>query len=43
MLVVEDERRMAEALAKGLRAEGYVVDLAHDGPGGGGPRGGPVR
>ena len=25
---------MAEAVAKGLRAEGYVVDLAHDGPGG---------
>ncbi len=25
---------MAEAVAKGLRAEGYVVDLAHDGPSG---------
>jgi len=34
VLVVEDERRMAEAVAKGLRAEDYVVDLAHDGPGG---------
>jgi DNA-binding response OmpR family regulator len=34
VLVVEDERRMAEALAKGLRAEGYVADIAHDGPSG---------
>jgi DNA-binding response OmpR family regulator len=31
LLIVEDERRMAAALARGLRAEGFVVDLAADG------------
>jgi two-component system OmpR family response regulator len=31
LLVVDDERRLARALQHGLRAEGYVVDLAHDG------------
>jgi DNA-binding response OmpR family regulator len=31
LLVVEDEERMAELLRRGLRAEGYAVDLAHDG------------
>src|SRR4051794_26300359 len=31
VLVVEDERRLAQALARGLRAEGFAVDLAHDG------------
>ncbi len=31
VLVVEDERRMAEALRRGLQAEGFAVDLAHDG------------
>ncbi|WP_204046403.1 response regulator transcription factor [Acrocarpospora phusangensis] len=31
VLVVEDERRMAAALQRGLRAEGFAVDLAHDG------------
>src|ERR1700752_873553 len=31
VLVVEDERRMAAALSRGLRAEGFAVDLAHDG------------
>jgi DNA-binding response OmpR family regulator len=31
VLVVDDEVRMAEAVARGLRAEGFVVDLAHDG------------
>ena len=34
ILVVEDERRMADALAKGLRAEGLVVDVERDGPAG---------
>ena len=34
MLVVEDEPRMAAALAKGLVAEGFVVDTAVDGPSG---------
>jgi DNA-binding response OmpR family regulator len=31
LLVVEDEFRLARALQRGLTAEGYVVDLAHDG------------
>ena len=31
LLVVEDERRFAESLQRGLRAEGFTVDLAHDG------------
>jgi len=31
VLVVEDERRLAAALRRGLEAEGYAVDLAHDG------------
>ena len=32
ILVVEDERTIAESVAARLRAEGFVVDLAHDGP-----------
>ena len=32
LLVVEDEVRLAAALRKGLAAEGFVVDVAHDGP-----------
>jgi two-component system OmpR family response regulator len=31
VLVVEDERRMAALLGRGLREEGYAVDVAHDG------------
>jgi DNA-binding response OmpR family regulator len=31
VLVVEDARPMAEALAKGLREQGYAVDVAMDG------------
>jgi DNA-binding response OmpR family regulator len=31
LLVVEDERDLAEAIACGLRREGYAVDLAYDG------------
>ena len=31
MLVVEDEQRLARALRRGLVAEGYSVDLAHNG------------
>ncbi len=31
ILVVEDEEKIAASLEKGLRAEGYVVDVAHDG------------
>jgi two-component system copper resistance phosphate regulon response regulator CusR len=31
ILVVEDEEKIANSLEKGLVAEGYVVDVAHDG------------
>ncbi|WP_335986047.1 response regulator transcription factor [Glycomyces sp. MUSA5-2] len=31
LLMVEDEQRLAEVVAAGLAAEGYAVDLAHDG------------
>ncbi|MBF6326951.1 response regulator transcription factor [Nocardia transvalensis] len=31
LLIVEDERRLAETLAKGLAAEGFAVDVAYDG------------
>ena len=31
VLVVDDEVELAEAVARGLRREGYAVDLAHDG------------
>ena len=31
LLVVEDEVRLATALRRGLQAEGFSVDLAHDG------------
>lgn len=31
VLVVEDERRLADAIARGLRREGMAVDLAADG------------
>ncbi|MFF4759852.1 response regulator transcription factor [Streptomyces sp. NPDC001292] len=31
LLIVEDERRLAAALARGLAAEGFAVDVAHDG------------
>ncbi|HYN92386.1 MAG TPA: response regulator transcription factor [Pilimelia sp.] len=34
LLVVEDEARLATALQRGLQAEGFVVDVAGDGPGG---------
>ncbi len=33
VLVVEDEVSIADAVAARLRAEGYLVDVAHDGPG----------
>jgi DNA-binding response OmpR family regulator len=32
ILVVEDERTIAESVAARLRAEGFLVDLAYDGP-----------
>lgn len=31
LLVVEDEERLAAALRRGLQAEGFAVDVAHDG------------
>lgn len=31
LLIVEDERRLAVSLARGLTAEGFVVDVVHDG------------
>ncbi|MHB1801078.1 MAG: response regulator transcription factor, partial [Actinomycetes bacterium] len=31
VLVVEDERKLAVTVARGLAAEGFAVDLAHDG------------
>ncbi|MBF6089051.1 response regulator transcription factor [Nocardia cyriacigeorgica] len=31
LLIVEDEKRLALALAKGLAAEGFAVDVVHDG------------
>ncbi|MFJ4829955.1 response regulator transcription factor [Streptomyces sp. NPDC088747] len=31
LLIVEDERRLALSLAKGLEAEGFAVDVVHDG------------
>ena len=34
LLVVEDEARLAQALQRGLRAEGFSVDLAADGESG---------
>jgi DNA-binding response OmpR family regulator len=34
LLMVEDEERLAESLSQGLRAEGYAVDVAGDGPSG---------
>ncbi|MEV5873315.1 response regulator transcription factor [Streptomyces sp. NPDC052101] len=31
LLIVEDEKRLATALARGLGAEGFAVDVVHDG------------
>ena len=31
LLVVEDETRLAAALQRGLQAEGFAVDVTHDG------------
>ena len=32
LLIVEDDRKLAEFVARGLRAESFAVDLAADGP-----------
>lgn len=34
ILVVEDEKRLADSLSAGLRAEGYAIDVAANGPDG---------
>jgi heavy metal response regulator len=34
ILVVEDEKKVASFIKKGLEAEGYAVDVVHDGKGG---------
>ncbi len=34
VLVIEDERRMAESVRVGLSGEGFFVDVRHDGPSG---------
>lgn len=31
LLIVEDEKRLADTLAKGLAAEGFATDVAYDG------------
>ncbi len=31
LLIVEDEEKLARSLEKGLRAEGYIIDVANDG------------
>ena len=31
VLMVEDEARLAETVSRGLAAEGFVVDVVHDG------------
>ncbi|MGI8588581.1 MAG: response regulator transcription factor [Chloroflexia bacterium] len=32
LLLVEDDRRLSAVMARGLREEGYIVDVAYDGP-----------
>jgi two-component system copper resistance phosphate regulon response regulator CusR len=34
LLLIEDERKVADVVARGLRAERYAVDVAYDGNGG---------
>ena len=34
ILVVEDEKKLAEMVARGLKAERYAIDTAHDGESG---------
>src|SRR5262249_1259865 len=31
LLIVEDEEKLARSLEKGLKAEGYIIDVANDG------------
>ena len=32
VLIVDDEERFAASVVQGLKAEGFAVDVAHDGP-----------
>lgn len=32
LLIIEDERKVVDVVARGLRAEGFAVDVAYDGP-----------
>jgi len=34
LLIIEDERKVADVVARGLRAERFAVDVAYDGPSG---------
>jgi two-component system OmpR family response regulator len=34
LLLVEDEKKLSDLVARALRAESYAVDVAEDGPGG---------
>jgi DNA-binding response OmpR family regulator len=34
LLLVEDEKKLADFVARGLRADGFAVDVAYDGPSG---------
>ena len=34
ILLIEDEKKVTEFVARGLRAERFAVDVAYDGPGG---------
>jgi len=34
ILIVEDEKKVASFIAKGLQEEGYAVDVLHDGESG---------
>ncbi|HWH70086.1 MAG TPA: response regulator transcription factor [Candidatus Sulfotelmatobacter sp.] len=34
LLLIEDEKKVADVIARGLRAEGFAVDVAYDGPSG---------
>jgi DNA-binding response OmpR family regulator len=34
LLLVEDEKKLADFIARGLRAEGFAVDVSHDGASG---------
>ena len=34
ILVVEDEKKLADMVARGLKAERYAVDVAHEGESG---------